>query len=281
MVIFLATSAYIQVPHPDDSLLIQALAHRGFESQLLTWGTIPAQGVVVIRTTWDYYHQLSNFLTWVSQLEVAGVQLLNPPSTVRWNANKNYLLELQDLGVSMLPTSIVDEISPLPNTRFILKPTISAGAYLTEYFDSHDEARHHIRRIEQIGAQTLLQPFANEIQNGELSLVFFALPHPTFSHAVLKKPKDADFRVQGDFGGLNERVYPAQEVVDQALLILEKVPVPFVYARVDGILRGDTLMLMEIELIEPELFSQYASGSADLFAHAIELAIFSDRIHRA
>lgn len=273
MVIFLATSAEIQVPHPDDLLLIQALAHRGHEAKLLTWGTCVKDAQIVIRTTWDYYRRLTDFLLWTAEVEDAGSKLINPSATVRWNSNKLYLLDLQELGVPMLETHLVDSSSPLPDSHFVLKPTISAGAFLTKHFVSHELARKHIDQIAQVGAQTLLQPYAEEIHQGELSLIFFAIPQPVFSHAVLKKPKGNDFRVQSEFGGQNTRVDVSHNIISQALEALSHVPESFVYARVDGIVRGATLMLMEIELIEPELFTQYAPETSHRFADAIVYAL--------
>jgi hypothetical protein len=41
------------------------------------------------------------------------------------------------------------------------------------------------------------------------------------------------------------------------------------YARVDGIMRGDEFLLMELELIEPNLFLELRDGSAGILANAI------------
>ena len=50
----------------------------------------------------------------------------------------------------------------------------------------------------------LVQPFLPEIQSGgELSLLFF---DGVFSHAVCKRPKAGDYRVQFQYGGTNEKV---------------------------------------------------------------------------
>ena len=42
-----------------------------------------------------------------------------------------------------------------------------------------------------------------------------------------------------------------------------------IYARVDGLVLDGTLMLMEVELIEPELFFHLAPEAADKLAAAV------------
>jgi hypothetical protein len=41
------------------------------------------------------------------------------------------------------------------------------------------------------------------------------------------------------------------------------------YCRIDAVVRNDKLVLMELELIEPELFLGLAEGAAERFAKAI------------
>jgi len=50
---------------------------------------------------------------------------------------------------------------------------------------------------------------------------------------------------------------------------------PPLYARVDGIAHGDTLTLMELELIEPALYMETDAGAADRFADALEKAVLT------
>ena len=51
--------------------------------------------------------------------------------------------------------------------------------------------------------------------------------------------------------------------------MLSVLPETPLYARVDGIARGGAFLLMELELIEPNLFFEYGPGSADRFASAL------------
>ena len=100
---------------------------------------------------------------------------------------------------------------------------------------------------------------------GEWSLVFF---NREYSHSVLKRPKAGDFRVQADFGGSFEAAAPPAGLVSVAQRILDCVDGPLLYARVDGVQRDGALLLMELELVEPQLFFLDDPGSSERFARA-------------
>jgi hypothetical protein len=102
---------------------------------------------------------------------------------------------------------------------------------------------------------------------GEWSFVFLA---GSFSHALRKVAPPGDFLVQEEHGGtVHPEPAPAPGLVEQASAILELVPGPLLYARVDGVVAGDRLLLMELELVEPELFFDAGPGSARRLARAL------------
>jgi glutathione synthase/RimK-type ligase-like ATP-grasp enzyme len=153
-------------------------------------------------------------------------------------------------------------------TEAVVKPAVSASAFLTR----------RVRREEAVEAQvdfdrllahsaSLVQPFLPEIgSRGEWSLLFFA-GKP--SHAVLKRPGAGDFRVQSELGGnaLPQKASPA--LVAQARQVLEHIPGPWLYARVDGVEVDGSFLLMELELIEPSLFLACDRQAPARFASAV------------
>jgi hypothetical protein len=113
----------------------------------------------------------------------------------------------------------------------------------------------------------LVQELAPEVtDDGEWSLVFFG---GVWSHAVLKRPAPGDFRVQEELGGTPRPERPHPTLVEQAARIVASLPVPPAYARVDGILRDGSFLLMELELIEPALYLGTSDVAADRFAEAV------------
>ncbi|MDH3744569.1 MAG: hypothetical protein OES47_05645 [Acidobacteriota bacterium] len=55
----------------------------------------------------------------------------------------------------------------------------------------------------------------------------------------------------------------------QAAGVLDALPERPLYARVDGVVRNGGFVLMELELIEPQLFFGLAKGSASRFANCL------------
>jgi len=99
----------------------------------------------------------------------------------------------------------------------------------------------------------LFQEFQYKIQEqGEISLIMIG---GEYSHAVLKKAKKGDFRVQDDFGGTVEEYDATNKEINFAQRTLNACPQNPLYARVDVFYdNNNRLALGELELIEPELW---------------------------
>jgi len=158
----------------------------------------------------------------------------------------------------------------------VVKPAISATAHET-WLVVPRRAAEHQARFEALLASSqggvMVQPFLPEIRDGEWSLVFLG---GEFSHAVVKRPADGDFRAQHDFGGTVGRREPDPSLIEDARAALHAAANAtgtrmndILYARVDGIVRDGTLLLMELEVIEPVLFFSHAPGAAARMAELI------------
>jgi hypothetical protein len=245
-----------------DSLLAAALRRRGATVVTAPWDTVdPARDeeVVCLRSTWDYHLRWDEFRSWVLQFEAPG-RMWNPPATVLWNADKVYLRDLALAGIALPRTrwfepgerpAIGALLEEWGESRAVLKPRVSATAFGTHVV-SRDRGIGEAEWAALERSGCLLQLFVPEIQSrGEISLVFLG---GDFSHAVLKRPRAGDFRVPADFGGSLESVTPADPTVEFAEAVLAAARRPWLYARVDLVATGSGPLLMELELIEPDLF---------------------------
>lgn len=269
--------------YADDATVLPHLG--GVRVDAKPWGS-PAPhwagyAAVVLRSCWDYHLAPGPFLGWVDELEAAGVPLLNPPAAIRWNVDKRYLQLLEARGCPVVPTAFVDAVGPdtLSDVlarrgwrRAVVKPAVSAGAYRT-FVTTAAEARAHEAAFADVrsAGSVLVQPFLDEVvEEGEWSLVFL---EGAFSHAVLKRPKRGDYRVQEQFGGVAAPAVPPHGTVEAAHRAVEAAReatgADLLYARVDGVVLGGGLHLMELELIEPVLFLRGSTGAAARFAHAL------------
>ena len=277
--IALATSEAYASLTTDDQALLEPLEARGISGTPVIWSdkafSRPSVNGVVLRSCWDYHLRLSEFLTWLTYLEELKVPVWNAPALLRWNADKIYLRDLEAKGIRVIPTiwpeqgACLDEILRVARwDQAVVKPRVSATAYRTCLTSAWDTASAQVMLDELMsGPGALVQKFMPEIATtGEWSLMFFM---GQYSHAVVKTPKNGDFRVQHDFGGEIRPAQPPSFVLADAQQILASLGIPPVYARVDGVESDGRLCLMELELIEPALFLTSSPLAAGLFAEAI------------
>lgn len=266
-----------------DLHLMEPLARRGIRASARPWDAPTnwrAYDAVVIRSAWNYHHQPLAFQQWLDHLEDQGVTLHNPARLVRWNMDKRYLLHLAERGVSILPTvsleagksaSLLATMQEKGWREAVIKPRISGSGDNT-FRVTREQAEAHQPELERLLGQggVLVQPFAEAIRHGEWSLVFF---NGIYSHAVLKHPAEGGFFVHVQHGGTTRPAQASPWLVSQASRIVNTAQAlaacRALYARVDGLLMKDAFVLMELELIEPELFLHQEDATAERFADAL------------
>jgi len=276
--------------YKSETLLRPPLIARGHDVDILPWDDVSIDwsiyDAVVIRSTWNYHHHIDQFKTWLNILKSTNTQILNPADLIRWNMNKVYLRELADAGIPILKSAFIgrgkaiDLIQKMRQhglVNAVVKPTISASGDNTWFVNEEniDEVQGHVTELIQHTGM-IIQEFAPEISNGEYALMFF---NGVFSHAVLKVPAQGNFLVHEERGGHTKIVHVSTSIIAQASKAIEKTyaitgHMP-TYARVDGIVRHGVFVLMELELIEPEMFLKVDYYAVDRFADAIHIMLES------
>jgi glutathione synthase/RimK-type ligase-like ATP-grasp enzyme len=274
--IALATSAeHAELPQ-NDLPLVEALRTEGLDLVAEVW-TDPSidwssYDAVLLRSVWDYHLRYDEFTEWLALLDKAGVPLLNDSGLVRWNGDKRYLLELRERGVAIVPSQVAagaclrEVVSGLDGQEIVVKPTVGATALHTVRgvagSAEFDQALAGLPELVY-----LVQPFQPEIvADGEWSLIFV---DGEFTHAVIKRAAAGDYRVQDDFGGTVTPAEPTPVVLDGARTALQAAGRTPAYARVDGVVVNGRFLLMELELIEPELFFPQHPETARKLAAAV------------
>lgn len=277
----LATYEHAPSLAPDDQLLIPALRSCGITPVPVVWSDAAVAwdsfDAVVVRSCWDYHLRLAEFGAWLTRLESLRIPVFNSPATIRWNSDKRYLLDLARKGITTIPTMIVEDgdaraiervAAAEAWSRFVVKPAVSASGYETYALSSPLNARDRelLARVAAVG-DVLVQPFAEEVpRDGEFSFTFIG---GELSHVTIKRAAGDEFRVQTEHGGTVARSDASGSLREQAARVISALPETPLYARVDGIARGDAFLLMELELIEPNLFLEFENGAALRMARAI------------
>ncbi|MEM6805573.1 MAG: hypothetical protein AAF696_29520 [Bacteroidota bacterium] len=267
-----------------DQLVADYLERKEISCEPVVWND-PAINwdqfdLLLVRSVWDYHLLFEEWVAFLQKLMEHKRKVLNPIDVLLWNSDKRYLQEI--LGdQKQVPFQIFEQgseidLKALMSTasweKLVVKPTVSASGFKT--WSCHiSEATAKQEEFELLLKERdlIVQEFAPEVvEQGEWSLVFF---DKVFSHAVLKRVKVGEFRVQSDYGGTSEKGEAPSSAIQTAQDILDGIPSPICYARVDGIMRDGAFYLMELELIEPELFVDQVRGSEKAFGAAILKAL--------
>jgi glutathione synthase/RimK-type ligase-like ATP-grasp enzyme len=253
-----------------------ALEAGGAEVEPVPWTElrdVSAYDLVLPLVAWGYH---TDYARWLALLDRAGTErwpMVNPPELLRWNGDKAYLAELAGVGVSTVPTLAVEACcdGDLEQARrefgcewLVIKPPVSASAMGAHRLAPNDDLPN-----DSIRRPMIIQPLIEEIgRTGEFSLMLF---DGEYSHAVVKRPKSGDFRVQEYHGGMTTACQsPPAGAVELAQQALAAAPAKASYARVDIVPDDEgALRIMELELIEPSLFLDHAPDAPAAFSRAI------------
>ncbi len=269
----------------DDHLLQAALDQLGVSSVRVDWSRPDvdwsAFRCAVFRTTWDYFDRFDEFAAWLERVQSL-TRLCNDPRIVRWNMDKHYLADLEARGIRIVPSRFVDRGTSLRLRELldetgwqeaVVKPCVSGAARHT-YRVSRENADEVDAVVQPLltAESFLLQPFQQAIvDRGEDSLMMFG---GRVSHAVRKVAKPGDFRIQDDHGGSVHPCgpTPAQiELAERAMAACDPAPD---YGRVDMIQdEQGCWTVMELELIEPELWLRLHPPAAEAMARAIAVSL--------
>lgn len=261
-----------------DNLLIEPLAKIDWIAEEISWRDSTVNwddyDVVVVRSTWDYQDAPEAFMATMHKIDASSAVLENSLNILKWNISKAYLKDIERQGVKIVPTQWFDRfdlaavkaaVTGNAVQEFILKPLVSANADHTYRLtpSSLEQSADTLAEVFH-DREFMLQPFIESIvSEGEYSLFYFG---DSYSHCILKKPKQSDFRVQEEHGGILALVQPEQALKNLAAKTLETLPDDPLYARLDFVRTDTGFAVMEVELIEPSLYFNMDEHSAQRFA---------------
>lgn len=282
LVTYLDKGAYASptVANEDDSLL-HFLKTKGLTIEKVIWNDTNVSwedyDLAILKSPWDYFDLIEDFYNWLAKLESKNIRLLNPIDVVKWNADKHYLHDIEKTGLKVTPSIFISQgthidlklyLDKFNGDQIIVKPCVSGG--------SKNTFKVTAANVEEVNPKLdlllqqedfIIQPFLTEIQEeGEWSFLFFG---GKFSHALLKKAKAGDFRVQHALGGTIHPQNPPHHLLEDAQKYVDQFAKDCLYARVDGTVVAQKFLLMELELIEPFLFLDTFENSYENYYQAL------------
>jgi glutathione synthase/RimK-type ligase-like ATP-grasp enzyme len=271
----------------DLPLIIRALGDRGIIAEIVDWDNAAADWkqyeAAIVRSPWDYHRRYEEFLAWLTVVSSA-TTLHNSADIIRWNTNKEYLSELVEANIDVVPTTFVrgaEDLVLITNEGMldrdiVVKPTISAGSNNTErHEESPVKAAAHLGSLIDAGMVAMVQPYQRFIdERGETGMLYF---NGKYSHSFRKGAILATGENIKNGLFVEEDISPRDASSQERALgasVMSFVKNKFgeypLYARVD-VVRGSAgvPVLMELELAEPSLFLHVAHESPSRFASAV------------
>ena len=278
--------------HSDDRHLLLALRAAGLMAEPVVWEDPHVDWAVVrlcvIRSAWDYCWRRDEFLRWADRA-AASTAMWNSHRLVHWNTHKRYLLDLAQRGVPTVPTVLLPAAAAVDVraeaerrgwSDIVLKAAVAQSGRYAMRATSRDwaPAQAHLDRLLP-REDMLLQPFVRAVpETGELSLVYV---DGEFTHAVRKRAVPGDFRVHDDHGGSVALERPSDAHLDVGRRALAATGEPTLYARVDLVLdQSGSPMVMEYEVVEPELFLRFSREAVERFVAGIQQRLTASRSTR-
>jgi glutathione synthase/RimK-type ligase-like ATP-grasp enzyme len=272
--IAIATAAHLPQGTKDTPNLLTVLHQNDVSAELVIWNDPQVDwkkyDTVFLHCVWDYTTHIAAFRQWISG-NVENVSFVNPVELILWNTDKRYLLELQQKGIPLPETSVTTGKELLQTDFYkpiVIKKVVSAGGRGNWLCRTSAEVAAVIAYEQLANEPILAQRYQPAIlTNGEYSVVYFA---GKLQHVILKLPREGEFRVQSQFGGSEQLVEATKAMHTFGQQVLDALPQPATYARIDFLAdEQGQLQLMEVELIEPDLFLRYSPTSYQQLAELL------------
>lgn len=272
MNIYIASSEEYVEKIQEDIYLRDAYNQKGFCCKIFTLKNIvevsKSFDIVILKSIWGYHLRYKEFLKQLLVLKKNNIKLINDYDFIFWNIDKyRYLSELK--SINTVPTEflsfknakntadikgIIVRASKILNTDIlVIKPCISESGYLTLKYDKTKDNIEVISLIQNNKKlKFIAQPYRSGILAGELSVVMIdGIPMYVFKRfpGVFTKNKSLEYI---------DRKKISKQVAGQIKLLnnffIDKFKSLPKICRVDFVKNNSSYELMEIELIDPDLF---------------------------
>ena len=180
------------------------------------------------------------------------------------------------------PTSVVDSYSLIKTIN--QKSSFKNFCILINQAENSSEANNLFKKFQKITARFLdvnlhYVGFLNDSKKIKKSIIErkpILITEPTsqisdrfmyIANEILKTPKNGDFRVQEEHGGILKAINkPESSLIDFGNKVMGTIPYQCLFSRVDVVRGSNNYLLMEVELIEPSLYFNMDSKSPQMFA---------------
>lgn len=201
------------------SLSIPLLHKFGYQTEIIDWQDQSVnwrdKNFVVMGPVWGYCKHQQQFESWLNSMAEMNVIMKNSVRFLLWNFKKTYLQDLNQIGILVPKTIIIESMSlkSLPDASikifndwgvkdFVIKGVVGSSGFGYRHVKKNEigsELEQHFNSLKVLNGGVVIQEFLPEVtQKGEWSFVFFG---QNLSHFFLKIPTIGCELVQKHHGG--------------------------------------------------------------------------------
>ena len=239
---------------------------------------------IIIRSLWGYQDYIEEFVDYLDKLKKEKVKVFNSVEILKDNLNKYEQFKILDkydiphIETFFLKKDELDKVKDINKEHkdLVVKPIISGSGNNT-FIISDTIEKNNIKVAEvtdrfsnvlnEVNNYLMVQPFVKEIDDGEISVV---LIDNKVSHIVVRNTSVFNNKGSISVVGLDAMDDKMKSIVDRCSNINEYKSA--LYMRVDLVKIDDNYKVMELELVEPQLFLGFRKTKKQLvdFAKAIK-----------
>jgi hypothetical protein len=274
MKVYIASSEIHVGKIQEDISIRDQFLSKGIFSEILTLKEIikraETQDIVMLKSIWGYHLDPKQFLEHLSILKEKNIILINDYDYIYWNLDKsNYLLELINV-VNIIPTCKIsfkdvktkEDIDKLIKSTvksdekvFVIKPAISASGYLTFIYVNGINNDCISDLLKHKDLDFIIQPFRKEIDYGEISIISI---NGKIKYGTMRFPGVLGEKKISEYLSLSET---SNNIINQTESVFSYFKLKFKslpkICRMDFIKNGTNFELIEVELIDPDLYFRY------------------------
>ncbi len=214
---------------------------------------------LIIKSIWGFHHYKKEFENWLNMIIKNHISLFNTANIIKENMDKEKQFKLLDkYNIKHIettftePKNIKEIIKKQKHSRIVIKPTMSESGNDTYLLGG--KSKKNSKTIDEIEtllqnvtSRIMIQPYIKEIENGEYSLVFI---NGQLKNAVLRYPS---IFTQTNTITYLEQIDPKLSSLAHQIRNIKEYQ-NHLYMRIDAVKIKDEYQIMEIELIDPDLY---------------------------
>lgn len=272
MTIFIASTEKNAGLIKEDLCIKEYFLMKGLFSRIETLDSllkeVKSGDIVMLKSIWGYHLDCNKFLEQINHLKINNVKLINDYEYIYWNIDKNnYLSEIKFLqiiptyklgvgkvkNINELHNTISDILKKDENVEFVIKPSISESGYLTFMYRKNVPSTDGLYSIfSNKNLDFIIQPFRSDIVNGEVSVVII---NGKMMYGIKRFPGIFTEKRSLEYIDLDSISEKAKYQIELLFIFFNNnfSSVPKI-CRVDFVKNKSEFEILEVELIDPDLF---------------------------